>query len=58
MEEPIRDIGINNPFSMKGGQIFKFRSQFMVFGAYNFVTSFNYHYKVTPRRYKVHRSIH
>lgn len=59
MEElEIRDIGANNPFSMKDGIIFKTNGQLYLFGLTTFITQYNYHYKVTPRKYKVHRSLH
>lgn len=58
MEEQIRDIGATNLFSMKDGKVFKERYHVFLYGMVVFATSYNYHFKVTPRRYKMHRSIH
>jgi len=54
----VRDLGADNPFSMKDGVIFKTREQFALFGLLTFATQWHYHFKTSPRRYKVHRSIH
>ena len=43
---------------MKDGVIFKTREQFALFGLMTFMTQYNYHFKTTPRNYKVHRSLH
>jgi hypothetical protein len=58
MDDPIRDIGKDNPFSMKDGVIFNTRKLFFLFNTTSFITSYHYYYKVTPKKYKVHRSIH
>ena len=54
----IRDIGSNNPFSMKDGVIFPERRQMVAFTLMTFFQQYNYHYVVTPKKFKVHRSMH
>lgn len=54
----MRDLGKDNPFSMKDGVIFKTPGQFALFGLITFLTQYNFHFKITPRRYKMHRSVH
>src|SRR5438045_2950147 len=58
MDDSIRDIGHDNPFSMKDGIIFKTNKLRFMSSAFGFITSYHYHYKITPRKYKVHRSVH
>ena len=52
----IRDIGEKNPFSMKDGVIFKTQPQIYFFCAMHFLMSYNYGYRTSPRKFKVHRS--
>ena len=54
----LRDLGEGNPFSMKDGVIFRHPSYLCAFGLVTFITQWNYHFKILPRRYKVHRSLH
>ena len=54
----LRDLGAENPFSMKDGVIFKTQTQFALFGVVTFLTQWHFHYKTSPRKYKVHRSLH
>ena len=54
----LRDIGERNPFSMKDGVIFRHKSQVYLFTAFFFLQSYNYYYRTTPRKFKVHRSVH
>ena len=54
----IRDIGGDNPFSMKDGVIFAERRQLVAFTVLTFLQQYDYHYKVTPLKFKVHRSMH
>jgi len=54
----VRDIGKDNPFSMKDGIIFKTRAHLFLFDTFTFITAWQYHFKITPRKYKIHRSAH
>ena len=54
----IRDIGADNQFSMKDGVIFPHKRQLQVFLFTTFLLNYNSCYKSTPRRFKVHRSLH
>ena len=54
----IRDIGKDNPFSMRDGVIFKHPSQLYFFCALTFLKQYNWFYRITPRKFKVHRSTH
>lgn len=54
----LRDLGSDNPFSMKDGVIFKTNQQFALFGLVTFITQYNFNYNITPRKYKIHRSLH
>ncbi|TNV72128.1 hypothetical protein FGO68_gene3567 [Halteria grandinella] len=55
---PLRDLGVDSPFSMKDGVIFNKREQFALFALITFTTQWHYNYKIQPRKYKVHRSLH
>ena len=54
----LRDLGADNPFSMKDGIVFKTRDQFFLFGITTFLTQWHFHFKSSPKKYKVHRSLH
>ena len=58
LEISLRDLGEKNPFSMKNGVIFPTKQHFMLFGIATFFTQWNFNYKITLRKYKVHRSLH
>ncbi|CDW79178.1 UNKNOWN [Stylonychia lemnae] len=47
--DEIRDIGKDMPYSMKDGQIMKYKSQFVFFGVITFLNQYNYHLKTSPR---------
>ena len=56
--EKIRDIGEKNQFSMKDGIIFPHQRQLHLYLIGTFIFQYNYAFKTTPRRFKVHRSMH
>jgi hypothetical protein len=43
---------------MKDGVIFKTYNQFLLFGLVTFITQYNYNYVITPKKFKMHRSMH
>ena len=58
LQDQLRDIGDTNPFSMKDGVIFKEKKQLYLFTSIYFLQSYNYFFRVTPKKFKVHRSGH
>ena len=54
----IRDIGSANPYSMKDGVIFPHKRQLQLYLLGAFIMQYNFHYRTTPRKFKVHRSLH
>ena len=52
----IRDIGVDNKFSMKDGIIFPDKKHLSLFLLVQFVINYNYAFKTTPRKFKIHRS--
>ena len=55
----VRDIGVNNQYSMKNGVLFhKKKHHFYGFLAMTHLITFDYYYRSTPRKFKIHRSAH
>ena len=54
----IRDIGAYNPYSMQDGVIFPLRGQLELYSLITWFYAYNYYYRVSPKRFKVHRSGH
>ena len=55
----VRDIGIKNMHSMKDGVLFhNKRSHFYVWLSLLHVTHYDYIFRATPRKFKIHRSMH
>ena len=56
--DEIRDLGKDSPLSMKDGKIFPGKDQMLLFTVMTFFTSYHYNYIISPRRNKMHRSLH
>ena len=58
--QEIRDIGAKNPFSIKDGVFYpKNKRRFLwLFTSGRFLISYNFFFRTTPRKFKMHRSGH
>ena len=55
----VRDIGANNLHSMRDGVLFhNKRSHFYIFLGLTHLITYDYYFRATPRKFKIHRSMH
>ena len=54
----VRDIGAKNQYSIKDGHIFHKPSHLYIFLFLGHLQNFDYFYRATPRKFKIHRSMH